>query len=98
MGAEDSLRITVKVTPRASRNQVLGFEDGVLRVKVTAPPVEGEANQAVVQLLADFLGVSRRDVEVVKGDTARQKIIEVRGLDRAALESKLGKLKPDARD
>jgi uncharacterized protein (TIGR00251 family) len=55
--------------------------DGVLRVRVTAPPVEGAANQALIRFLADELGVARRDVRLVAGAAGRQKLIVVDGVE-----------------
>ena len=75
-------RIDVHVQPRASRNAIAGMKDGALRIAVTAPPVDGEANAAVVALLAKKLGVPKRDVSVVQGETSRHKVIEVVGLAR----------------
>lgn len=71
-------RLPVRVTPRASRDGIDGFDaDGTLRVRVTAAPADGAANAAVVKLLARTLGVAARDVVLVSGGTARQKVFEV---------------------
>ena len=78
-----SARIAVRLVPRASRDEVAGFEgeaDDVLRVRVTAPPVEGRANAALTRLLAKRLGVARGDLRVVAGQAARQKLVAVDGL------------------
>jgi hypothetical protein len=72
-----ALRIAVRVQPRSRRNRVVGGQGGVLRVQVTAPPVDGAANQALVELLADWLGVPRRSVTVIRGQMARDKLVEV---------------------
>jgi len=72
--------LSVKVQPRASRNEIgepLGNE---LRVKVTAPPVDSAANEAVVKLLAKTLGVGRSSVELVRGQTSRHKVFRLRGV------------------
>ncbi len=71
-------RIAVRVTPRASRDAIEGFDgEGVLRVRVTAPPADGAANAAVAKLLASALGLPARDVVLVSGATARAKLFEV---------------------
>ena len=67
-------RIEVRVTPRASRDRVVGFDDaGVLWVRVTAPPVDGAANTAVAKLLAGALGLAPRDVVLASGERGRAK-------------------------
>ena len=61
-------------------DRVEGVVDGVLRVRVTAPPIEGAANQALLRLLADELGVARRDVRLVAGAAGRQKLVVIDGV------------------
>lgn len=73
-------RLAIRVTPRASRNAIEGWRDGVLRVRLTAPPVNGRANAALIRLLATAFNVPSRDVRVIRGDTARDKLVEVDGL------------------
>jgi len=79
------VRFAVRLTPRSSVNRVDGVIDGVLRLRVTAPAVEGAANLALLQLLADELGVARRDVRLVAGATSRQKLVVVEGVDSEAI-------------
>lgn len=76
---ETATLIRVKVTPRSSKNRITGKEKDVYRVKVTSAPVEGKANEAVIALLAEELGVPKRDIEVVSGKTGRLKTIRIRG-------------------
>ena len=71
------MKLTVHVKPRSSRSQILGLKDGVLEVAVQAPPVDGKANEELIQLIADALDLSKKNVSVVAGQTGRQKIIEV---------------------
>lgn len=71
----------VRVAPRASRDRVIGVHDGVLKVALTAPPVDGAANEALKKLLAKKLGVSKSDVQILRGERARAKLISVRGID-----------------
>lgn len=80
-----AVRIAVRVQPRAGRDRVVGAHGGALKVQVTAPPVEGAANQAVVTLLAEWLGVPRRSVAVLRGHATRDKLIEVVSDDPQAL-------------
>ena len=84
-----AVRIAVRLSPRASRDEVGPFEADVLRVRVTAPPVDGRANPALVRLLEKRLGVARGDVRVVVGETARQKVVAVDGLDEAEVRRRL---------
>lgn len=83
-------RLTVRITPRASRDEVVGERGGVLMVRVTAPPVDGAANEALVRLLAKALGVPRGGVMIASGATSRTKIVEVAGLGLREIRLRLG--------
>ena len=83
-------RLTVRLVPRASREEVVGFEGDTLRVRVTAPPVDGRANEALTHLLARRLGLARSAVQVVAGHGARQKLVEVEGLTLDEVRRRLG--------
>jgi uncharacterized protein (TIGR00251 family) len=73
--------LTVRVTPRARRTEIAGFlEDGILRIRIAAPPVEGKANAALVEFLAKVLSVRKNRIEVVAGDKSLDKIISVTDL------------------
>ncbi|MCH2513454.1 MAG: DUF167 domain-containing protein [Chloroflexi bacterium] len=74
---EDSCTLKVRVQPKASRNQVDGFEDGTLRLRVTAPPTEGKANAGVIALMAKTLGVSKSRLEIVRGHGSRDKVVAI---------------------
>jgi len=87
MAAEVSLR--VRVTPRSSRDEIAGWQEGVLRVRVQAPPVGGRANEALVRLLAEALGVARSAVQVVRGQRGRDKTVRVVGLEEAEVKKRL---------
>ncbi len=86
----EAVRLAVRLTPSASRDAVVGFEGETLRVRVTAPPVEGRANAALVRLLARRLGVPRGAVRVVAGQTSRNKVVAVDGLEAVELRRRLG--------
>jgi len=79
-------RLTVEVRPRAGRDEIVGWQGAVLRVRVTAPPADGAANEAVRALLAGRLGCARSRVEIVRGHTARTKVVRISGVsvDEAA--------------
>jgi uncharacterized protein len=75
-----SCTLAVKAIPNAPRNEVVGWLGEALKVKVHAPPVEGKANDALCEFLADTLGLPRRAVTIARGDTSRQKLIRIEGL------------------
>jgi uncharacterized protein (TIGR00251 family) len=79
----------VRVQPRAREDEIAGERDGRLLIRVTASPVDGRANAAVRKLLARALGVAPGSVRIVRGETSRDKLIEVAGLDAAALRRAL---------
>jgi len=88
------LRISVRLTPRGGRDAIEGFsqdENGrpVLKARVAAPPVEGEANAALIKLVAKALGLPKSALRIASGETARLKILEIDGLDEAELRTRL---------
>jgi uncharacterized protein (TIGR00251 family) len=78
--------LTVRVTPRAGRTAVAGVKDDVLLVKLAAAPVEGAANEALVELLAKAFDLPKRDVRVVSGERSRNKRVELTGVSQGAAE------------
>ena len=85
----------VMVQPRASRNAVAGLHGNALKLRLTAPPVEGAANAACLRFLTDLLGVSRARLSIVKGTKARQKLICVTAMSVDLLRTRLRSLCPD---
>ncbi|HKG57378.1 MAG TPA: DUF167 domain-containing protein [Candidatus Limnocylindrales bacterium] len=77
---DNEVRFAVRLTPRGGSDHVEGVADGVLRARVAAPPIEGAANQALLRLIADELGVARRSVRLVAGAAGRQKLVVVEGM------------------
>jgi uncharacterized protein (TIGR00251 family) len=75
------------VQPRAAASEVSGVHGDALKVRLSAPPVDGAANEALVDLLAERLGVPRRAVRIVSGATARTKTVEVDGVDAARVQA-----------
>ncbi len=73
--------ISVRVHPRSSQDRIQGFRDGTLRVNVTSPPHNGRANAALLELLADALGVAKSRLRIVRGRSSRDKLVAVDGLD-----------------
>lgn len=83
-------RLSVYVQPRASRTQVVGEHDGAVKIKLAAPPVDGAANSALVEFIAEQLDVAKSRVRVVAGQTSRRKIVEVDDIDAAQLRHVFG--------
>lgn len=81
--------LAVKAVPNAPRSEVTGWLGDVLKVKVHAPPVEGRANEALCEFLAERLDLPRRAVTVLRGDTSRHKVIRISGLTLEAVKAVL---------
>jgi hypothetical protein len=81
--------LEVLVQPRASRTRVAGEHDGRLKIQLAAPPVDGEANAALVEFLADALSVRKQDVSIVRGETGRRKSVRVASVSAASAAAAL---------
>jgi len=79
-------RLNLKVVPGSSRNQIVGWLGDALKIKVTAPPEKGKANEAVVELLSVKLGISTDDIMVVSGHSSPSKVIAIAGMDDEAIK------------
>ena len=86
-------KISLRVYPNASRNELEGLTDGVLRVKVSAPPSKGKANRELITFLSRLLGVGKDGVNIIKGHTTRNKVVGIDGLSREEVMKRLS-LKP----
>jgi uncharacterized protein (TIGR00251 family) len=82
--------LRIHVQPRASRTEVVGYHGDAVKVRVAGPPVDGKANEECRRFLAKALGVPASAVEIVRGDTGRNKAVLVRGLTPEAVAQKLG--------
>ncbi len=71
------MRIYIKVIPRSSKNEVTKISEGEYKVKLTAPPVDGQANQALVGILSEYFEVSKNSINIIGGKSARIKIVDV---------------------
>jgi len=89
VSAQLRARISVRVQPRAARNEVAGMYGGAIRIRLTAPPVDNAANEALVKFLAGRLGVPRHRVRVVAGLSSHSKIVEFDGGDAQAIMAAL---------
>ena len=87
--ASDGAVLSIRLQPRASRNEIGEATGEELRVKVTAPPVDSAANEALIRLLADFLDSSRSRIELLRGHTSRHKLVKLHGMDAKAVLAKL---------
>lgn len=77
----NGVRLEVKVQPRSSKNQICGEVNGCLKIKLTAPPVDGEANQNLINFLSAYLQVARSQITILRGDTSRHKLVEINGVN-----------------
>jgi uncharacterized protein (TIGR00251 family) len=91
------IRVELRVIPRAPRNVIAGERDGRILIRVTAPPVDRAANDAVIALLAEVLHVPKRAIRIVAGETARNKSIEIDGVGTGALSHAMQQAVPARR-
>ncbi len=82
-------KLLIRVSPKASRNLV-ELREGVVRVYVTTAPTDGQANAAVIELLAKKLGIAKSHLTIVRGETSREKLIDVEGISDTEITAKLG--------
>ncbi len=76
----DGIIIEVKVAPRSSKREIVGVIDNMLKVKLTAPPVGGAANEQLVELLSEKYGVKKSDIIILRGETSRRKTVKITGV------------------
>lgn len=82
--------LAIRVTPRARRNEIVGIlNDGTIKIRLTSPPVEGKANNALVDFLADVLDVPRSRIDIVAGETGRDKLVSILGLDAQTVQERI---------
>ena len=84
------VELALQVQPRASRSEVVGPHGGALKIRLAAPPVDGEANDELVRFLAKTFGVPKSAVEIVSGMAGRKKRVRVRGVDAVQVAHRLG--------
>lgn len=92
MSSKASLILRLKVIPGASRDEICGWLGETLKVRLSAPPVDGRANDALIGFLAEKLGLPRRAVTLVRGATARQKLMRIDGLTTAEVKARLSSI------
>lgn len=81
--------LAIKVVPRASKNQIVGIEGDALKIRLNAPPVEGKANDALIECLAKELGIARTQIEIIAGQSARRKIVRLRGISASEVQERI---------
>jgi uncharacterized protein (TIGR00251 family) len=98
MGANNQMKnsagkkatIGIHLQPGAKRNEIVGFKEGILYVKVTALPQKGQANRALLELMAQTLGIPKSNIEIIRGQSSRSKVISVHGLTGEEVKEILG--------
>jgi len=83
--------LALKIHPRAKRNAITGWMGEALKISLTAPPIEGRANQACIEFLADLLKLPRSSITIAAGQNSRNKLIRISGLSAAEVEARLRK-------
>ena len=83
--SDGCVRFAVRVQPRASATELAGTYGDALKVRLSAPPVDGAANEALVIFLARIFSVSRHDVRILAGESGRSKVVEIRGITERAV-------------
>jgi uncharacterized protein len=81
----EGITFQVRVLPRSSRNQVAGVSEGVLKIKLTAPPVEGAANEMLIEFLSEKLKIPKSKISIVRGQSSKSKTVMASGIDAARL-------------
>ena len=78
--AAAAVTLSIRIQPRASKNELVAREGGGLKIRLTAPPVDGAANEALIRFLADTLSVPKSQIELVSGHTSRDKVVRISGV------------------
>jgi len=81
--------LNIKVVPKSSRNGILGWKGGLLKVCVTAPPEKGRANKALEALLSNILNIPKSKIHIIRGVTSHRKVIEVAGVDSVEVQLRI---------
>ncbi len=86
----EAVRVAVLVKPRSSRSEVIGVRDGVLEVRIAAPPVEGEANRELIATVARYFGLPKSSVSILAGASGRRKWVALRGIESSRIAAVFG--------
>lgn len=89
-GGKKGAALAIRVTPRASKNEITGIlDDGTIKIRLTAPPVEGKANAELIRFLAEVLDIAPSKLEIVAGETGRDKLVSVLDLDAEMVHNRI---------
>ena len=88
---DGAVTIRIKVQPRAPRTEIVGEHDGAIKLRVAAPPVDGKANEECRRFLAKLFGVSATSVEIISGDSSRDKVIRISNISARRVLEALGR-------
>ena len=91
--SKKGITFDIQVIPNASRTEIAGVQEGVFKVKVTAPPMEGAANEACIKLLAKELGLKKSQMEISSGAKSRKKTVLIKDISNAELETKINNIR-----
>lgn len=83
---KDGVRLHLLIQPGARKSEIVGEHAGKLKIKINAPPVDGEANEAVVEFIAELFGVAKKNVSLVRGQTSKNKVLEISGVSLASAQ------------
>jgi uncharacterized protein len=86
---EKQAKIAIRISPNASKNEIMGMIDDVLRIKIAAPPVDGKANKELIDYLSHLLGIGKDRLDILKGHTSKNKLIAIDGLSKVSVLEKL---------
>lgn len=86
---DGAVRFEVNAKPRAKKSRIVGERGDAVEIALAAPPVDGAANEELIRFVAQVLAVPKRDIELVRGDTSRAKLVAVSGLTSAEIETRL---------
>lgn len=76
-------RVHLFIQPKSSKNEVVGPHNGEIKIKITAPPIDGRANEGLIEFLSDYFDIPKRNVLLVKGETGRHKTVDLIGIEEA---------------
>ncbi len=89
---KEAIRLHIFIQPKASKNEIIGPHSGLLKIKITAPPVDGKANEGLIEYLSDYFDIPKRNIIIIRGETSRKKTLELRGISLEQVHIKLGTL------